>query len=187
MNLISLKSILAIISISLLPFIRKFVNFSQIKLTWFRAQQVLQKYFHLIFLRKFLSFRGFWREWKRWKSLSTRSGEYGGWGRTDHSKSNIFPARFLPNVALRYFRERQRSSYRQVHGVSFEDFHVHFSFIFQVAVNWNLFLGSLRRLHCTNSLKASWLKSNVPSGLNSSVSYVSSFGNFEKHFRTCGL
>ena len=40
--------------------------------------------------KSFLLFRTFCWELKRWKSLGARSGEYGGWGRTDQLESNIF-------------------------------------------------------------------------------------------------
>ena len=50
-------------------------------------------------------------EQKRWKSFDAKFGEYCGCGTTDQPKSNIFPAWFLLNSALRYHGKAQRFSH----------------------------------------------------------------------------
>ena len=73
----------------------------------------------------FLSVRVFYREGKSRKSLGASHWVYNGSGRKGQLKSNIFPARFLVNVALRYHGEAQCFSHRRVRGIFLEDFHVH--------------------------------------------------------------
>ena len=48
----------------------------------------------------FLSFKVFCKEWKRWKSLGERFGEYGGWGKKDQLKVNIFSSMILAECGL---------------------------------------------------------------------------------------
>ena len=85
----------AIILIHLLPFITNPVDSTQVKFSWFWAQEVFHKFFHLIFLRYLVI-----QSILKWKSLGARFGEYGGWGRTDQPKSNIFYWMILAKCGL---------------------------------------------------------------------------------------
>ena len=117
----------AIILNLLLPFVKCFFFFfsSQVKFSWFRAQQVFHKRFNQIFLRHFLLFKASCWDEKRWKSLGARSSEYGGWGRIDQPNSNIFPAWYLLNLFLCYQEDSQRLSHWRVWGIFLENFHTH--------------------------------------------------------------
>ena len=85
---------------------------------WFLSRFSSPKSFHLI-IRKFLSFRVFCRE-RNLMEITWYKIWWIWWRRAGQPKSNIFPSRFLLNVALHYHGEAQSLSYWRVWGVFFK-------------------------------------------------------------------
>ena len=88
MNCIFANCIFAIILNHFLPFIRWFVNSSQVKFSWFSSSTSFPQMFSFDLLENIFCHSYHYREQKIWISFGARSGEYGGGGRTDQPKSS---------------------------------------------------------------------------------------------------